>query len=279
MEIRQFNDIDWNKLWREAKKKKTWKKKDAGDWDRRADSFAARTASSVYQDKFIEKLDPPPSWSVLDVGSGPGTLALPLASRVRRVAALDFSERMLAILRERAQKKGLANITTFQLSWNDDWSQHDVGQYDLVIASRSLAVKDLRQALEKLTRHARKLVCITDRVRHGPFDPDAFTAIGRPMRSGPDFIYTVNLLYQMGHLPRVDFIHLREDMQYRSFQDALEGYRWMFQHLTEDEEKRLQDYIHSISSRQPDGTISLRRKHVPVWAFITWQPKGEEQQY
>jgi cyclopropane fatty-acyl-phospholipid synthase-like methyltransferase len=44
---------------------------------------------------------------VLDIGSGPGTLALPMAAHVREVTALDSSEGMLSLLREHADRKGI----------------------------------------------------------------------------------------------------------------------------------------------------------------------------
>lgn len=48
---------------------------------------------------------------VLDVATGPGTLALMAADRVKEVAAIDFAESMLAIARERAANLGVRNVT------------------------------------------------------------------------------------------------------------------------------------------------------------------------
>ena len=95
--------------------------------------------------------------------------------------------------------------------------------------------------------------------------------MGRPLQPGPDFIYTVNLLYQMDYLPAVDYIVLEEEMVYDSLDSAMDGYRWMFRDLDREEEKRLQKYVQSITTTADNGTVLLRRKHVPVWAFISWQ--------
>ncbi len=272
MQQPRVEDLDWNEMYGRARQEKSWKSKGAADWDRKAASFARRTKKSVYTDKFLALLRPEKGWSVLDVGCGPGTLALPLAQRVERVTALDFSARMLDILKERAGRKGITTITTCHAGWDDDWQARGIGRHDVAIASRSLAVPDLRAALEKLSRHARQRVAITDRVRYGPFDPDAFAAVGRPLRPGPDFIYTVNLLYQMGHLPSVEYIVLEEEMIYSSLEDAVEGYRWMFRDLSPEEEKRLQKYVRSITTSADNGALLLRRRHVPTWAFISWRP-------
>ncbi len=265
-------DLDWNLLWQQEKSKKTWQEKKACDWDKKASSFAKRTSSSIYVDKFLDLLQPRSQWSILDAGCGPGTLTLPLAPMVRRMTGLDFSGKMLEILRQRATDSDLKNITIRHGSWEDDWQGLQILRHDVAIASRSLAVHDLQAALTKLSAHAREKVVITDRVKHGPFDPDAFAAIGRPLNTGPDYIYTVNLLYRMGYLPTVEYIHLEEDLRYDSFTEAIAGYTWMFRDLTKEEEKRLKKYVESITTTAENGTVSVHRRHVPVWAYISWTP-------
>ena len=268
----RYQDIDWNLLRQQAQAEKSGQGKTASDWDERAASFARRTGQSGYTDAFIALLDPKPDWSVLDVGSGPGTLALPLATRMRAVTCIDFSPQMIRILTERASQAGLANIKAFPISWDDDWRRLGIVPHDLVIASRSLAVADLAFALRRLTEFAVRKVAVTDRVGPGPRDPDAFAAVGRPLHPGPDYIYTVNLLYQMGHLATVDFIRLAETDRYRSFDEAIAHYRWMFGELDGRETRRLHAYIRSIAKDHDDGSISLHPRHVPTWAFISWRP-------
>ncbi len=268
----QYNEIDWNKMWQAArKKKKSGKKRSAGDWDKKADSFRKRTRRSVYTEKFIRLLNPDEKWSVLDMGCGPGTLALPLSGLVSRVTAADFSARMLTLLEQEATSLNISNITTVHASWNDDWSAKSINPHDIVIASRSLAVEDLKAALEKLIRFARKAVFITDRVEYGPLDPDAFAAIGRPMKLGPDYIYTLNLLYQMGIKASVDFIKLDETPTYSSLEQAFKSFTWMFHsELTSREEECLLKYVKTRMIQVGETTWELRRRNVPVWAFISW---------
>jgi len=271
----QLKNIDWNNLWKKAKSEKSWKSKGVKDWDRKAKSFSERNAQSDYNNKFIRLLQPDKSWTLLDIGCGPGTLAIPLAQQVCQVTAIDFSPEMLAILQQRADRHGLKNIATHNLSWEDDWKEQGITIHDVAIASRSLAVEDLRPALEKLNRFARKAVYITDRVGHGPFDPAAFEAVGRELKTGPDYIYTVNLLYQMGIQAKVDFIHLNNQSTYQSLEKAVENNMWMFQNLAAVEKKRLKKYIQSITTTSHEGAVTVNRKHVSTWAFISWKPGTE----
>ncbi|WP_051305337.1 class I SAM-dependent methyltransferase [Desulfogranum mediterraneum] len=268
----KYPAIDWNQLRREAFPSSGSRRRDPSSWDQRARSFAKRNSGSLYARKFIALLRPQPHWTILDVGSGPGTLALPLARLVSSITCLDFSAEMLAIVRERCQEEGLDNIRTCRISWSEDWSKEQLPRHRVALASRSLGVADLKGAISRLSAHASDRVVVTDTVRHGPADPAAFQAIGRPLQSKPDYIYTLNLLYQLGYLARVEFIRLDEPLCYGSLAEALAGYAWMFPQLDHREEGLLKKYLRSIASRDQDGTITLHRAQVPTWAFISWNP-------
>jgi SAM-dependent methyltransferase len=64
----------------------------------------------------IEHLDLEPDMAVLDVGCGPGRVAVPLAERVPHgeVVAVDIQEGMLRRAREKAQNANLSNIRFVQ---------------------------------------------------------------------------------------------------------------------------------------------------------------------
>ncbi len=265
---------DWNLLYQQEQKKKNWQAKGPAHWDGKASSFAERTAKSGYAEEFLRRLPLDPSCTVLDMGSGPGTLSLPLAARCRHVTALDFSRTMLDILEQRAVKQGLHNISTRQLSWQDEWLAQGIIPHDIAIASRSLAVPDLGAALKKLNRSAHRLVCVADRVGSGPFDPAAFAAVGRTLDSGPDYIYTVNLLHQTGYLPKIDYIRLDEKPEYPSFAEVLSSCMWMFSDLNKDEEQKLAQYLRSVTRIREDGSVTVHSCHVPIWALISWRPDG-----
>ncbi len=250
--------------------KESYYTKKSQDWDKKAPSFSFRNNHSCYIKKFIQLLNPSKEWSVLDAGSGPGTVALPLSQYVNQVTAFDFSPKMLEILNERALKDKVGNIFTQLLSWEDDWQKAAIGAYDVAIASRSLGVRDLKSALIKLTNHAQRKVCITDRVGTGPHDPYAFRAIGRPLPQSPDYIYTVNLLYQLGHRAEVHFIHLEDTLNCKSIGEAVEAYSWMFKKMKPAEQELLDKYVRSITTKNNDGTYTVNKQHTPVWAFISW---------
>ncbi|MFZ5774058.1 MAG: class I SAM-dependent methyltransferase [Thermodesulfobacteriota bacterium] len=267
----QYRDIDWNRMWQEARRQKSWKKKQSNDWDKRAATFAERNVGSPFADLFLARLRLEPGWRVLDVGCGPGTLALPLARAGHPVTGLDYSAAMLAELDRLAAGEGLASIRTIQAAWTDDWQALGIAPHEVAIASRSLSVDDLAAALAKLNDWASRAVYIADRVGAGPFDPDLFAAIGRDFDPGPDYIFTLNLLYAMGIHARVDFITLDENRTYGSRKEALQSSRWMVDDLTPTEDGRLADYVDQRLSQGDDGLWRLARRTQPRWALIWWE--------
>ena len=264
-------DLDWNLLWQNARKQKSWSSKGAADWDRKAASFATRNAGTSYVSLLLERLPLSPDRTILDMGAGPGTLAIPLAEKVRSVTAVDYSAGMLEVLTRQARAKKIQNIRTIQGAWEDDWQQLGIEKHDIAIASRSLAVDNLSLALRKLNDHAGEYAFIADRISPTPFDPAAFAAIGREFQSGPDYIYTVNILYTMGIYPSIDILKLDRDSVFADRDEALQAYGWMFKDLSATEEDALRRYLESRIISSEGNQITIRREHPPQWALIWWK--------
>ena len=191
-------DKDWNAEWMRLSDQREVNH-DAAFWDRRARDFRGGDEASPYVAGFIAHMRLRPGESVLDVGCGSGALALPLARTGHTVLAVDFSAGMLDVLRRRACADGLPNVKTFHADRGDDWRANGVGAADVVIASRSLDVRDLRAALQKLDAFARRRVCVT-LPADGLFYPQllAHEAVGRPYTKWGDQDTAVNVLRQIG---------------------------------------------------------------------------------
>jgi ubiquinone/menaquinone biosynthesis C-methylase UbiE len=81
-------------------------------WDAVAPGYAdeARRHAEHYSVEALRRLPVDEGDHVLDVASGPGTLALLAARRAARVVAVDFSPGMIAQLSARAAAAGLGNV-------------------------------------------------------------------------------------------------------------------------------------------------------------------------
>jgi len=83
---------------------------------KRSSSFANHAGKSHYPDEFLKLMSLALEMTILDMGCGGGSLVVPLASKVKKVTAVDFSPNMLAIVknicRERSiiQKDGMVQL-------------------------------------------------------------------------------------------------------------------------------------------------------------------------
>ena len=261
--------VDWNALWRESYAKQFKLSRDPEYWDKRAPEFAKRAKTGNYPDQFMAILNPQPEWRVLDVGSADGTLAVPLATRVKAVTAVDPSGRMRELLQERCQKDGIDNVRVVGGRWEDDWDTLGIGVHDAAIASRSLIVEDLQGAIEKLQRHASRRVVLSAMVGDGPRDRRIIEAVGREYSTGADYIVVVNLLRQMGICANLAFTCGDLQRTYRDVEDALNSMRWMLPELTADEESRLKAHLSRTLVRE-SSRWKLPYRRVVRWAVIWW---------
>jgi 2-polyprenyl-3-methyl-5-hydroxy-6-metoxy-1,4-benzoquinol methylase len=95
--------------------------------------------------------------TVLDVGSGGGRLAIPLAESCSHVTAVEPSEAMREQLMTTAEAWGVGNISVVP----DRWEQAEVEPHDLVISAHVVyTVTKIESFIRKMTAHARKTAAI-----------------------------------------------------------------------------------------------------------------------
>ena len=83
-------------------------------WDRLADKYAAQPVANetAYQTKLeTTRRYLRPDMELFEFGAGTGSTALTHAPRVKHIRAIDFSERMMEIAREKADAAGVENVT------------------------------------------------------------------------------------------------------------------------------------------------------------------------
>jgi SAM-dependent methyltransferase len=139
-----------------------------------------------------------PADTLLDIGAGTGRFALPLARRVRRVTALDYSPAMLAILRQKARDAGITNITAVEAALET----MAVPPHDVVLAAWSLYRQiDIVAALTALIGATTRTLVIaasdTAQAPHHPFLRDIWGRHGEPEH--PVYLYLLGALRQLGY--------------------------------------------------------------------------------
>ncbi|MDU8925392.1 class I SAM-dependent methyltransferase [Pasteurellaceae bacterium LIM206] len=262
-------DIDFAQLYKKHVQQATREPKLPRDWDQKAEKMQVTgfDLHNHYVQDFLSRMDFSPTDTVLDIGCGGGAIGLALADKVKHVYLLDYSEKMLALCRQRAENLGVTNITTILCSWDDNWDQ--VPEADICVASRSTMVNDLADALDKVNSKARKAAYLTMTVEKDFVSRDVLRFIKRDGVGFPTYIYAVNILYQQGYYADVNLMDTHACMtppqENFTVEDFIKSVRWSIGALTDQEVDGLRQYF-SLHKETLGVHTSHRR-----WAFISWK--------
>ncbi|MBO4365775.1 MAG: class I SAM-dependent methyltransferase [Eggerthellaceae bacterium] len=284
---------DWNEEWKHLQLVRGTAD-NVEFWNRRARTFGSETPSA-YSVEFMHRAGVRSKESVMDMGCGTGNLAIPYASQGHHVIAADFSPAMLERLEHQANEIGLRNIDTCLLSWQEDWQKAGIepNSVDVAIASRSITTDDMKDALLKLSRTARRRCCITLATSSSPHvDTRVLEACGVANTRGHDFQYAFNILLNEGFLPECSYIVSERKDTFDSQEDAfnhmekmliqalgnneteaLDAARrrlqtWLEYNLVKNEEAGASDNHHDT---QKAFRLTYNRQF--IWGFIAWDTK------
>ncbi|MDD5419548.1 MAG: class I SAM-dependent methyltransferase [Methanomicrobiaceae archaeon] len=223
----------------------------------------------------IASMGIPPGARVLDIGSGPGTLAIPLAKAGCAVTALEPSEAMRDALRRRLEDAGLEGMQVVAKRWEDIAPGDLDPPYDAVIASFSLSIPDIRPALRTMHDVCRGTVYlfwfltppVWARVMH-----DLWPKIhGSPHYYEPfaDILYMI--LLQMGIYARMDPYAGHNTAHYATIGDAVQDFSARMNCTTNAQERAIRQYMRANLSPGENGfVIKGRSMDAKIW----WEAGG-----
>lgn len=247
--------IDWNEIW----KQRQTLQDSSRHFDDPSHNWNKRENAERYDGNSRSKYDSRVSLTiagmelsrqskVLDIGAGPGTLAVPLSPLVKEITAVEPGAGMAEILLEHTRKNGLANISCIQKRWEDIDPALDLsGPYDIVIASLSLTMYDIRAALEKMdavSSHYVYLYWFVDMAFWERMSVDLWVPLfGHPYFAGPKTDCLWNVLYQMGIYANVEILPLTKEYRFSSREELNSFFRKRFNVTTPEQETILDRYI------------------------------------
>lgn len=210
------------------------------------------------------------SSTVIDVGSGAGRFALPLAAEARHVTAVDPSEAMLGILQREAEERGLGNVTTVQGRWEEAATE----AAEVVFSSLVLTlVPDGEAFVRKLEDRAREHVFLY----LGAFSGDAVLDPlwrhfhGAPRVPDATYLDALALLRELGIDPDVRVVELPNRKRFETIDAAVEHYReWLLVPDTPDARAELAGLLSNwLMGRRGAFRSPLRSQPA---AIIHWRP-------
>ncbi len=239
-----LDKLNFSKLYKIQMKNSTFKSKSSSDWDKKALHFSQNVLNSPYTKEFTKRVD------ISDC-------------ELKTVYALDYSKEMLNYAEQNAKNKEIDNLVSIHKSWYDSWE--DVPNADIVVASRSMEVKDIKKALKKLNEKANKRVYITTKVGGSFIDKEILKQLKRDIIPRPDYIYLVNTLHSMGIYAKVDFIETKSSKFDTLDEDEfIQSLKWSLGEISKKEEKILREYFNTTYKNK-------KEKESLTWAFISWQ--------
>lgn len=273
-------DVDWNEVWRERMRLHrssasftdslhVWKDEDNA---RRYEKIARESYGRRIRDT-LEGLRVNSRTRVLDIGSGPGTIAIPLAKRVGEITAVEPAAGMVNVLKERIAEDGIKNIRIVQSDWEDVDIERDLeGMYDIVIASLSLNMMDMREAAKKMAAVCSgsvNLYWFADM----PFWERNYSEVwpkmhGSSYHPGPKVDCLFMLLCQMGIYPDVTMMPLDKEYRFSRPEEMFDHFRTRFGVATDHQEDVMRRHL-LAKARRENGCLVLSGD--TIYARISWR--------
>lgn len=260
--------IDWDVEWRHARERSPLtvtpetKEKWRAFWSKDANGYLEDVkAERALYERVVQRLINE-GWvlnddSLLDIGSGPGTFAIPFSRHVRSVTALDDADGMLAALRKECAAQGIRNIKTLHCGWGEHTME---GLYDLTFAALSPAVRSSNDLMD-MEKASRSRCCY---ITACPSDwmglrNELWEKVVGGFVSGDasSVRYPLNILLESRRSPEL-FRVRAETETHNLVQAVVDHYVNYFSIFTEMTPRKVEIVRDHITSRSHDGTYTSR---------------------
>lgn len=274
---------DWNRVWKEKIDAASWRKRPLGmsrgscgslvlaeQYHRDARLREQRNNQAV---QVAKRLHLGERDTVVDIGPGTGTLTTAVSRYVKHVTAIEPSEAMLSVLKKNLRENRIKNIQCLHKRWEEVIPQVDAVPHDVVLASFSLTMRDIKASVEKMLALARKYVCLFTFVGNPAWDYEVLwpRLFGEDYFIGPDYMDLYLVLHSMGIRANVE-IHRNEHTQtFESLEDAVEFWKHNISIHSPEDEKVVRSYLKGHLTEKEGRLCS---EHDMQSAMIWWKKEG-----
>lgn len=275
--------MDWNEIWIREQRLNIASGKGKGCWA----TWQDKPAAQRYYDRTINRRATwdrineiatliEPDWRVLDIGAGPGNIAIPLAEKAAHLTAVEPAEGMISVFRDNINTRSTRNIDIVEKKWDDVDVQTDLHPpYHLTISSYSLGMLDLLAAIDKMATVTTNLIMIYWHAGDQAWDREA--KILWPILHHCEYIpipksnIVFNLLYEQGIYPDVKVYRTETSIVYPSFEDALSEYIERFETQNEQQVDALSAYLKNVLKKEENGQYVLVNHTTGM--RLSWAPE------
>lgn len=247
-------EVEWAKEWLARKKaQERTRGFNDGDFFWENHQFVKRFSRMNTRDNCEEiesrlaPMDIRPGDKVLDIGAGPGTLAIPLAKRGCKVTTIEPSAAMRRAFIEHAAREDAPPIEVVPHRWEDVTPGMLSPPYDVTIASFSLLMDDIIPEVLKMDQCTSRSVYLFWFLTHPPYTRvlrDLWPAIHAcEYEFGPTADVLWNALYQQGIYANLSVLSSRRHKPYPSLDDAVEDFTYRLHASTQEEKEIIREYL------------------------------------
>jgi SAM-dependent methyltransferase len=248
-------------------------------WDKQAPMYDQMAKmEKAYTRLQIDAIPTSETDTVLDVCCGPGRITSLIAPRVKHVTAIDASPKMLEYCQANCDTAGITNVTTQLMNWNDIIPDNTVQRHDIVIASRSVAMQDIKK-LNQLANKAAVIICWANAPHIPVILDEMFKNTGdKPSNKPGDFRsdrrlgynITFNMVYDLGLDPNITVVDDGFTKTYPSDEAAYSDLRQL-RLFTDDNLPVFKSNLEAMLTKNADGTVTFLKQ---TQSFVLWwRPK------
>jgi len=215
---------------------------------------------------------------VLDIGAGPGTYALPLIKKGCNVTVVEPSPVMRDLLITRLKKAKIKNIPVIPKRWEDVLPDELGAPFDAVIASFSLTMMDMGDALAKMhdcCKGTVHLYWFLTSPAWAQVNKDLWPHLhGGSFPGEPTADWLWQILYEMGIYASIQPESHIVLSRYANVDEAMEEFRQRLNCTTPAHDEIVRNYFNIVLRHDGDGLIlgtGTRSAHI-------WWNTAEQQQ-
>jgi len=268
----------WSQIWKKEFLASLLPEESTNTFERgsRANNWDKSEKIRLDGERRVADLDLHPSWSVLDIGPGPGTLAIPIARKVKHVTVVEPSLAMIDHLKRHIQDAGVYNIDIIHSRW-EDTSLKTVELHDLVIASYSLNFLDIESSLLKMNQASRQMVYLywfagittLEKIRIDLY-PKLFAKRYNPF---PKCNIIYNLLYDAGLFPEIKVLDTSYSQEYSDIEEVVSEIKDILNISTNEHDEFLAEYVTKKFRNTEQHPIIYDDT---TYVRLSWEPKVNE---
>lgn len=202
----------------------------------------------------------------LDIGSGCGTLAIPLARSGKKVTAIDPSRAMIQILDEEIKNKKIKNIRTI----NAPWGGVKIKPHDAIICSNVPELLKSAGFLSDISIWAKKAVFLigaanpcADKFYYKELYPLLFN---KNLPAKIDYLETYKALHSFGIFANINIIDYNFDQPFDDINEAIEFWKEHLGIVTEEYDEKIRWFLKKKLEKRGKGLIArFKKKSAIIW--------------